>query len=313
MSYRHLVHVIIVLTNTICLSVSSARGQQAAQSVEHRTLGTEMLDVPAGKETVHGQVLRSESPIVRSYNSAADTILKTSKFLLEDAWYLISSPSRLNRRSSVQLGAFLIVLGTVYAYDQEIMDACQRNKDSPIYGSIIDAGVFFEPVGLTRKTSPFFMAGYAAGYLLKRERLQEMSLQLLEGILFEGYFRTRILWKVTGRARPRDGRGPRHFAFNKGTSFPSGHTGNMFQLATVLSHHIDHWAFTLTSYSIAAAVSLQRIDETAHWPSDVFFGAVWGTAIARAIIQLHERRKAPVSPSLSSRDGVLRLGMIHRF
>ena len=313
MSYRYLVHSIIVLTNTICLSVSSVGGQQTILSVERGTPRTEILDALAGKEAEHRPVLRSENPVVRSYNSAADTILKTSKFLLEDAWYLISSPSRLNRRSSIQLGAFLIALGTVYAYDQEILDACQRSKDGSVYGSIIDTGLFFEPAGLTRKTSPFFLAGYAAGYLLKRERLQEMSLQLLEGIMFEGYFRTRVLWKVTGRSRPRDGRGPRHFEFNKGTSFPSGHTSNMFQLATVLSHHIDHWAFTVASYSIAATVSLQRIDERAHWPSDVLFGAVWGTAIARTIIRLHERRKRRVSPSLSSRDGTLRLDMVYRF
>ena len=81
----------------------------------------------------------------------------------------------------------------------------------------------------------------------------------------------------------------------------------------VLSHHINHWAFTVASYSIATAVGLQRIDETAHWPSDVFFGAVWGTAIARTIVRLHERRKTQVSPSLSSKDGTLRLDMIYRF
>ena len=255
----------------------------------------------------------NENPIVKSYNSAADTILKTTKFLLEDAWYLISSPSRLDRKSAAWLSGVLATFGMLYAYDQEILDGIQRSKDHAAYKAILDVGTFFEPAGLTKNTHTYYLAGYVAGYVLKWNRLQEMSLQLLESMLFEGCSRWRIFSRVIGRARPSAGRGPRYFKFNGDLSFPSGHTSNIFQLATILSHHVDHWAFTIISYSIACTVGFQRMDVNSHWPSDVFFGAVYGTVISRAVIKMHERRKIKATPSLSSNNGSVVLGVAYTF
>ena len=47
-----------------------------------------------------------------------------------------------------------------------------------------------------------------------------------------------------GRLRPSVGQGPESWGNDDATSFPSGHAINIFQLATVLSHHADRWWFT---------------------------------------------------------------------
>ena len=258
-------------------------------------------------------IRNKESQIVKSYNNATNTILNTTKFLLDDAWYIFSSPSRLDLKSTAYLCGFLSATGLIYAYDQEIYDAFQQSKKNSVYKTVIDIGEYFGPCGLNRITHPYYIGGYAVGYLFKSNRLQEMSLQLLETMLFDGIIRVRFLRKVVGRARPSDNRGPRFFKYGYNISFPSGHTANIFQLATITAYHVNHWAFTLASYSIATSVALQRIDGKSHWPSDVFFGAVYGIAISKAIIKVHERRKIKVFPNASYFNDTIIYGIVYRF
>ncbi len=98
---------------------------------------------------------------------------------------------------------------------------------------------------------------------------------------------------VVGRRRPHEGEGAKSFGNDDATSFPSGHTLNIFQLATILSHHADRAWFTVGAYTIAAAVGVQRVASDAHWPSDVLFSAALGTAVARAVVNLHEGYGGP--------------------
>lgn len=69
-------------------------------------------------------------------------------------------------------------------------------------------------------------------------------------------------------------------------AFPSGHAALSFALATswTLSH--PTWYVATPVYLWAATVSLSRVWLGVHYPSDVFFGAVLGTAIAWTVHEL---------------------------
>jgi membrane-associated phospholipid phosphatase len=112
---------------------------------------------------------------------------------------------------------------------------------------------------------------------------------------------------LVGRSRPADGLGARHFEFNEGVSFPSGHTSVVFELATILSHHVDHPAFTVVAYGLATTVALQRIDSGSHWASDVFVAAAYGTAVARTVVRRHEERKLQLAPAVLPGSGTVGL------
>ncbi len=231
------------------------------------------------------------------------SVLQTNLgLLLEDSQALITAPLRIKTRHLWKLGTATAVLGLVYAHDQQLLDALQRQKHHRFYRNSREIGLFLEPAGLVRNLWPFYVGGLAGGYLVGYQPLEKMSAQLLEILIFDGVIRTRLLRRGIGRYRPLDERGPYFFKFRGGYSFPSGHTANIFQLATVLSHHLDSLPLSFLLYGGASTVALQRLDEEMHWPSDVLVGAIYGIVISKAVIHLHEKRKLRLS--MGTQNGI---------
>jgi len=68
----------------------------------------------------------------------------------------------------------------------------------------------------------------------------------------------------------------------KGSSFPSGHAAGVFSVATVTAcrYHNHRWV-PWVAYGFATAISFSRVTTSAHFPSDIFVGAVLGYTITR--------------------------------
>jgi membrane-associated phospholipid phosphatase len=225
---------------------------------------------------------------------------------ISDTWYLVSSPVRINRNGALWLGSTIALGGILYAYDQEILDAVQRNSSNKYLNPLFRWGEATKPFGHMGVTNKFYFAGLAVGYFLRIKFLTTITAQILESHLIAGGFKN-LSNILVGRFRPHQQSGPRHFEFNGGTSFPSGHASNIFQVAVILSHHIHYVPFSIFAYGTAVAISLQRIDSNNHWPSDVFLAAVYGTVVSRAILKLHESKKVSLLPGFSSKTGTLLL------
>jgi membrane-associated phospholipid phosphatase len=69
----------------------------------------------------------------------------------------------------------------------------------------------------------------------------------------------------------------------KGSSFPSGHAAGAFSVATVIARRYGsrHRWVPWVAYGAASAISFSRVTTSAHFPSDVFLGAVLGYTITR--------------------------------
>lgn len=75
-------------------------------------------------------------------------------------------------------------------------------------------------------------------------------------------------------------------------SFPSGHAATAAGLAAALSWRYPRgrWLFVF----LAVAAAAQRVASSAHYPSDVFFGASLGLACAAAVLGSGRRRSLPL-------------------
>lgn len=67
--------------------------------------------------------------------------------------------------------------------------------------------------------------------------------------------------------------------------FPSGHTVAAFSIATIVSHRYkSHKWVPYVAYGTATVLAFSRLTTSAHFPSDVFFGAALGYSISRFVV-----------------------------
>lgn len=262
--------------------------------------------------TLAFQEVKSDSMSDQRDDSLYGTAKRSVGHLLSDFWYVASSPARIDTEGLLWVGGIAAVGGTIYAYDTEIYDALHRNKNETAVKFLIDTGHDVESMGIIPHMDVLCLAGYASGSLLKIEPMRDASVQTFESLLLAALYKN-IFRDLVGRTRPRNGQGARNFEPFEGKSFPSGHASNAFQVATIVSHHADFWPVSILMYGLATTVAIQRIDTDAHWPADVFFGAAYGTAVARTIIKLNENRQIDLQPDINPDQAALGLKLTYNF
>ncbi|HWZ97370.1 MAG TPA: phosphatase PAP2 family protein [Candidatus Dormibacteraeota bacterium] len=106
-----------------------------------------------------------------------------------------------------------------------------------------------------------------------------------------------VIKAITRRKRPADVAATNSFNDTffsggkspfKGSAFPSGHAAGAFAVAAVISHRYrQHRWVPWVAYGFATAISLSRVTTLAHFPSDVFLGAVLGYTATHFVVLRH--------------------------
>ena len=63
-------------------------------------------------------------------------------------------------------------------------------------------------------------------------------------------------------------------------------------MASVLAARADGWVVPVVSYTLASCVGYARVNDRAHWASDVIAGGLVGTLIGRTVVRRHQREEA---------------------
>ncbi|MBU1598697.1 phosphatase PAP2 family protein [bacterium] len=209
------------------------------------------------------------------------------KGYISDTKALITSPSHWDNSDWIKASLFTGITAGLYAYDGDIQGWVQKNRSDTSDG----ISRFAKPFGDRRYAVPIICGFYLYGHCLENEKAKRTALLSLESLVISNLF-TETIKHAGHRHRPNTmdsynkWDGPSFSASN--LSFPSGHTSSAFAIATVIASEYDDAPLIPTlSYAVATLTGLSRINDNAHWASDVFFGAGIGYFVGKAIVNLH--------------------------
>lgn len=256
---------------------------------------------------IAGPLFAEESATKRT----AHAVRKEIHRYAEDAKAMSQSPLHWNASQWKRFGEGTAAVAAIYAVDPHLYDAVQRNRSS----ATNDFARAVTPFGGRRAeyVSALLIIG---GVMSHDDTMRDAGRDSLEAELIAGGIVTPLLKAGFGRARPIQEEGARSFHPFSLTheSFPSGHTTNAFALATGIAAHYDNWVVPTVVYSIATGVAMSRVNDRAHFVSDVLAGALIGRGIAKGIVARHARGNISwtVSPAIIDGHPALSVRLQHR-
>lgn len=238
--------------------------------------------------------------------SVGAKIRSEAKACAADAKGLALAPLHWDAATWKRAGMAAALVGVAYASDRSLSDAVQRNRSQ----ATDDFAKAVTPFGGHRALqASVLMIG--SGLLSRNANLRDAGIDALESELWAAGVVTPLIKRAVGRSRPIQEEGASSFHPFSGNhqSFPSGHSTNAFAFATAVAAHYDGWVVPTIVYSIASGVAFARVNDRAHFPSDVVAGALIGHAVARSVAYRH-RSSRRVAMSVSPLFGEHQVGLV---
>lgn len=212
------------------------------------------------------------------------------KRIVVDTWGVVSSPVDWDGRDwLIAGGAVAATVGTALWLDQPVQGDSQEDRNtskdrwSKTWGQL---GTIYSFVALGG-------AG-AYGWIADDERGVNAMIDGLESTVIASGILCPALKYIVGRSRPQQAaQDSDEFApFSHNNSFPSGHTTQAFTVATVLACTFDDQpAVAAVAFALATGVGLSRINDDAHYASDVVAGAILGSWVGYEVVHFNRRRR----------------------
>lgn len=249
-------------------------------------------------------------PVSAPVEVSAPTELVSPTFSLfpqlkRDAAHIATAPLRWEGSDWAKFGLGVAAVGGALLLDKDLRHAVDRNSGGTVRR--IAEGV--APFGAEYSFGALG-AFYLAGRYLKDDRARAVAEDGLVSSLIAAGVVSPILKATIGRRRPSQ-TGETFARGGGGASFPSGHTTQAFAVASVVAaHYASPWV-KAAAYGLAGLVGLSRMEQGAHYASDVLAGALIGIAVGNAVVRLHdsERLRISVVPSASPRSRGVALGL----
>ena len=142
-----------------------------------------------------------------------------------------------------------------------------------------------------------------ANHFTQSERFNAFTYASAQGVLLNTILTSGLKYAVR-RDRPDH---------SNRRSFPSGHTSNMFTMATIASHYYGP-RVGIPAYLVAGMVGVTRMEEGVHFLSDVVAGATLGYIVGRTVVRGTDRsRRIMYFPIVSAQDKTVGVMVTARF
>jgi membrane-associated phospholipid phosphatase len=278
---------------------------QFSASAQTDTISARKLKAMATDDSIAAKPLSSIPKNERTPSIVPD--IGYFKSILTDSRDIAISPYRWNKYQWIAVSGIVVVAGVLYTQDAYIQKVVQKNQ-TPFWNSASKYGL--ERLGSGVYSIPALGILYGVGAIVKDDKARYTALKGVEAYLL-GFIADNIMKQLTNRHRPYQSNpanpdiwnGP--FDLNINSSFPSGHSTNMFAIATVVATAYSKTIWVpVICYTLAGLTAASRVYQNDHWFSDVFVGSALGFAIGRAIMNNHIK-KLKVLPTSHVGTGVM--------
>jgi len=217
------------------------------------------------------------------------------KNILKDQKAIWTSPFHLNRHDTKWVIFSVVGFGSLITTDRITGDEIGESESQvKLSREVSYVGSIY---GLGAVAGTFYLIGRAT----KNDRARETGILSAEAMLDSGIV-SGALKGITQRGRPLSGHDRSEF-FDGGSSFPSGHSIQVWSVATIVAHEYHQSrAVQVAAYGLASAVSIARFTGHKHYLSDVVVGSAMGYGIGRYVFNAHHIMKSDDSDLTEQRE-----------
>jgi hypothetical protein len=210
-----------------------------------------------------------------------------ASLVFSDTKWVFTAPMRWETGDWLEVGEAVTAVGATTAFDHTIRRDVQDHR-SPGQDRFMkqwqELGNYYAFATL----AAFDAWGEMAGDV----RAKNAAMDGIAASIIAGGLVTPMLKVVAGRERPSTTTASyRYKPFSKNASFPSGHTTEAFAVATAIAENYRVWWVQGLAYGAAGLVGYARVEQNAHFASDVLAGGIVGWSVARGVV--HRNDKAP--------------------
>jgi len=234
-----------------------------------------------------------------------DALKAEAKRYAADSAAFYTAPRRWSAADWKMAGGVTIILGGLFALDRKIDHAAQSNR-SGLTNSVSGATTTFGAAGAF-EISGALLAG---GLVFQDANTRDMGREAIEASVITGLLTNLVLKPAFGRERPNVSNGRTDFQpASRNKSFPSGHATEAFSVASVVAMRSQGWVVPALAYTAATLVAFDRVNDRAHFSSDVFAGAILGTVTGRFLVSRHRREEEGTPSRVSFEIRPIRSGL----
>ncbi len=306
--------------------VETAAGATPATMQQPRQVRSPAPAPPASTPAITRESAQAQDSGAPAGKRYVDGIYAINKdYLLsypQNLYRILSAPRRFDRSDWITTALVIGAGSALFILDEPLRDFWQNDVKSGTTGDISDG---LRKFGDSQNILFGSLAAYAlaetldtAGMVDARREKSAALLTLQSFLLTQGII-TGTKY-ISGRNRPQDTddsfdfEGPSKGDSN--ASFPSGHAGSAFAVASVLAETYgpDNPWVPWAAYSLATGTALSRIDDDKHWFSDVFFGSAVGYFVGTTLTRYSpflERNNLTLMPF--NRGDASGVGLAYKF
>ncbi|WP_439882110.1 phosphatase PAP2 family protein [Pontibacter sp. MBLB2868] len=230
---------------------------------------------------------------------------------ISQAMHPVTRSKALQSASIALSGAALWTLS--YAYVDEPFEQFVQSHRSAVADGI---SLVVQPLGRQKYLLPVAGAAFVTGLIAKDKKLQQAGVISMGSIIINSAV-TSTLKNTFHRYRPstttENHEYDEPFCGSLNGSLPSSHTSTAFTVATsIATVYKDKKYVPPIAYGVATLVGLSRINDNAHWTTDVLAGAAVGYLSSKGVSLLYDladkklkSRQLLITPQLSANTGGL--------